>query len=125
MITSEKIEQLYTDACTADLGGTPRKRWSVVLADLVNAHERLEAEAGDTVFDDERPAPRRELARRTFLFVTGDEVDVDRIVAIDANAPNSIAHISLTHGTFVRVRFGSDAERSQQLEAMRAFRGGQ
>lgn len=55
--------------------------------------------------------------------VISDEVDVDRIVSIDANAPGSIAHISLTHGTFVRVRFESDEQRREELAAMRGFRG--
>ncbi len=118
MITPEKIEELYTEACTADLGGTPRKRWSVVLAELVNAHERLER----LEFDDDRPAQPRREQRRIFQFATGDEVDVDRIVAIDANAKSSTLHISLMHGAFLRVHFIDDEQRREQLAALRKLR---
>jgi hypothetical protein len=88
--------------------------------------ERLDTqvEAGveaELEFDDARKPSH---PQRRFVFVTGDEVDVDKIVALDANAPSSIAHISVGHGTFVRVRFGSDEQRREQIAAMRAFRDG-
>lgn len=61
-------------------------------------------------------------AERQFVFCTNDEVDVDRIVAIDANCPNSIIHISLPGGGYIRVRFPSDEVRAEELRRLRAVR---
>lgn len=63
-------------------------------------------------------------AARQFVFSTNDEVDVDRIVAIDANCPNSVAHISLPAGGYIRVRFPSDEARAEELRRLRAVRAG-
>lgn len=63
-------------------------------------------------------------AARQFVFCTNDEVDVDRIVAIDANCPNSIIHISLPGGGYIRVRFPSDEVRAEELRRLRAVRAG-
>ncbi len=63
-------------------------------------------------------------AARQFVFSTNDEVDVDRIVAIDANCPNSIIHISLPGGGYIRVRFPSDEVRAEELRRLRAVRAG-
>ncbi len=63
-------------------------------------------------------------ASRQFIFSTNDEVDVDRIVAIDANCQNSIAHISLPAGGYIRVRFPSDEVRAEELRRLRAVRAG-
>jgi hypothetical protein len=63
-------------------------------------------------------------AARQFVFSTNDEVDVDRIVAIDANCPNSIIHISLPGGGYIRVRFTSDELRAEELRRLRAVRAG-
>lgn len=73
-------------------------------------------------FDDDRPAQPRREHRRIFEFATGDEVDVDRIVAIDANAKAATLHISMMHGAFLRVHFVDDEQRREQLAALRKLR---